>query len=569
LRKRLPVLLFLLLFTAVLGAGLAASAAPRRTATVNVDILNVRSGPGLQHSRINQVTRTQTLEVLAERTGWLQVRLSNGQSGWIATQHVTVRENPAAARPHGTSAIVNAGVLNVRSGPGTTFDILTRALRGALLPLLSRQGDWLQVRLPDGRNGWVATQHTTIRQAAQQAPATPAPAVQEPAAVPVTQLPAAGLPASSDTAGAVTVSVPVLNVRGGPNASFPRTGTVSRGTRLSVLGRQGDWLQVRLPDGQSGWVFATYTGAGTAQPTPAASPAGQAPQQPAPSGSGLPVPTERLVSVAVDSSTVWSGPGFDTRQISTLPQGTSLTVVSEQSDWLQVRLPGGDLGWIASWLVTAAAPQPQTALPQPELTPQQPASQQPTVNSPLAGRIIVIDPGHGINPAHGNSSGAVGVTGLVEDEVVLDVSLQAAELLRQAGATVVLTRDLTTVALRQRVTIAEQARAHVFVSVHANAHLNRAVSGTETFYFQGKPNDAENYWLAAHLQNELVRALGLPDLGVKHGNFHVIRETTMPSALVELGFLSNQGDEALMRTAQFRADAARAIFLGLERFFQL
>jgi N-acetylmuramoyl-L-alanine amidase len=242
-------------------------------------------------------------------------------------------------------------------------------------------------------------------------------------------------------------------------------------------------------------------------------------------------------------------------------------VLSEQGEWLQVRLADGQAAWIAVWLVTAAPAVSEP--PAPPATQSPPPAPQPAPSSPLAGRIIVLDPGHGINPAHGNFSGAVGVTGLVEDPLVMDVSLQAAELLRQAGATVVLTRGDTTVALRQRVAIAEQARAHAFVSVHANAHLNRAVSGTETFYFQGKPNDTENYWLAAHLQNELVRALGLPDLGVKHGNFHVIRETTMPSVLLELGFLSNAGDEALMRTAQFRAAAARAIFLGLERFFQL
>jgi N-acetylmuramoyl-L-alanine amidase len=539
----------MLLFAVVLSAGLTASAAPQRTATVNVDTLNVRSGPGLQHSRISQVVRGNTLPVLTERSGWFQVRLASGQSGWVAAQHITVRENPSASNPEGASAIVNASALNIRSGPGTAFSRLTTAARGALLPLLSRQGNWLQVRLPDGRNGWVAAQHITIRETAQPAPtapAAPAPAVQVPNR-------------------SVTVNVPVLNVRSGPDASSARLNTVSRGTRLSVQDSQGDWLRVRLPDGQSGWVFATYTGPSTTLPAPISSPTGQTPQAPGtvPPGPSA-TPSGRLVSVAVDGSTVWSGPGFETRQISTLPQGTSLPVVNEQGDWLQVRLSNGELGWIASWLITAGTTTPTQTPP----AEPQPAEQHPAQPSPLAGRVIVLDPGHGINPAHGNFSGAVGVTGLVEDPLVLDVSLQVAELLRQAGAAVVLTRSDTTVALRQRVAIAEQAQAHVFVSVHANAHLNRAVSGTETFYFQGKPNDTENYWLAAHLQNELVRALGLPDLGVKHGNFHVIRETSMPSALVELGFLSNAGDEAQMRTAQFRAAAARAIFLALQRFFQ-
>lgn len=559
MRKRLPVLLSILLFAAVLTAGLTAFAGTLRTATVHVSILNVRSGPGLEHGRTGQVVRGAVLPVLAERSGWLQVRLSEGQTGWVAAQHVTVRENRASAPPSGTTAIVNTNVLNVRSGPGVNFSRLTTALRGGVMQVLSRQGDWLQVRLPNGQNGWIASQHTTIREAVRPVPATPAQTTPAPSPLPVTQPPAAGVPAAPG-ATAITVNVPVLNVRGGPDASFARLGTVSLGTRLSVLGQQGGWLQVRLPEGVTGWVYATYTSPSDTQPVPVATPAGNNPVSPPGTGAQPPAATERLVSVAVEGATVWSSPGFDSRQISTLPAGTSLRVTSEQGEWLQVRLPDGQAAWIAVWLVTAA--------PAPAIEPPPPAP-QPAPSSPLAGRIIVLDPGHGIDPNRGWTTGAVGVTGLVEDELVLDVSLQAAELLRQAGATVVLTRGDATVALRQRVTIAEQARAHVFVSVHANAHLNRAVSGTETFYFQGKPNDTENYWLSAHLQNELVRALGLPDLGVKHGNFHVIRETTMPSALVELGFLSNAGDEALMRTAQFRANAARAIFLGLERFFQL
>ena len=547
LQKRLPVLLSMLLFVIILNASLTVFAAAPRTAAVNVNILNVRSGPGQQHGRISQVTRGNVLPVLAELSGWLQVSLGNGQSGWVATQHVTVRNNPVASRPAAeSSAIVNVNILNVRSGAGTNFSRLTTALRGGILPLLSRQGNWLQVRLPDGQSGWVAAQHTTIRQnSGGEQNQTPNPVATTP---PAPQAPVVTIPATPATPSTVAVNVPILNVRSGPDTTFDRIATISQGTSLPVLGRQGNWLQVGLASGQSGWVFATYTGTSLSQPpatAPSASPASPA------------VPTGRAVSVAVDGSTVWSGPGFETRQISTLPQGTSLTVINEQGDWLQVRLSSGELAWVASWLVTAGAADPQ------------PTEQQQAVVSPLSGRIIVLDPGHGINPAHGNFSGAVGVTGLVEDELVLDVSLQAAELLRQAGATVVLTRAATTVALGERVAIAEQTRAHVFVSVHANAHLNRAISGTETFYFQGKPNDTENYWLAAHLQNELVRALGLRDLGVKHGNFLVIREATMPAALVELGFLSNAGDEALMRTAQFRANAARAIFLGLERFFQI
>lgn len=131
LRKRLPVLLSLLLFTVVFSTGLTASAAARRTATVNVDTLNVRSGPALHHSRISRIARGNTLTVLTERPGWLQVQLPTGFSGWVAARYVSVRESSDVSRHSGTKAIVNAGVLNVRSGAGTAFSRLTTHFAGA------------------------------------------------------------------------------------------------------------------------------------------------------------------------------------------------------------------------------------------------------------------------------------------------------------------------------------------------------------------------------------------------------------------------------------------------------
>ena len=591
LRKRLPILLSLLLFAVVFSTGLTASAAVRRTATVNVDKLNVRSGPTLQHSRISLLQRGNVLPVLTEHPGWLQVRLTTGLSGWVAAQYVSVSEKSNLGMTSGTKAIVNTGVLNVRSGAGTTFSRLTTVSRGSLLQVLSRQGDWLQVKLPDGRNGWVAAQHMTIREGAQltqAVPVTPEPVTRKTdSSAEENLLRVTSSPAASGSVNTVTVNVPILavvppantterlvyvavddsTVWSGPGFETRLVSTLSLGTSLTVVDRQGDWLQVRLSGGEIVWI-ASWLVATTEikfqTPTAEALPPKQLTQQPKPELTGtIANTTERLVYVAVDGSTVWSGPGFEKRQISTLSLGTSLTVVDRQGDWLQVRLSGGEIVWIASWLVASDLVKP--------LTPATNtlAVEQPVKSSPLSGRIVVLDPGHGIDPNRGWATGAVGITGLVEDGLVLDVSLQAAELLRQAGAVVVLTRGDTTVSLRQRVAIAEQALAHVFVSVHANAYFSQNVSGTETFYFRGKPNDAESRWLATCLQAEMLQAFGLPDRGVKHGNFHVIRETTMPAALIEFGFLSNARDEALMRTPQFRSAAASAIFFGLKRFFQL
>lgn len=174
---------------------------------------------------------------------------------------------------------------------------------------------------------------------------------------------------------------------------------------------------------------------------------------------------------------------------------------------------------------------------------------------------VVIDPGHG-----GPDPGAVGIGGLRETDVVLDISLQVAQLLQSKGVQVVLTRTSEIdVDLPPRVSLANSSGAHAFVSIHANA-LSMArpdVNGIETFFFQG----GESRALAEALQQEMVRvSAGSPDRGVKTGRFFVIRRTVMPAALVETGFLTGDLDAPQLADAGHRQRLAQAISRGILRY---
>jgi N-acetylmuramoyl-L-alanine amidase len=197
-----------------------------------------------------------------------------------------------------------------------------------------------------------------------------------------------------------------------------------------------------------------------------------------------------------------------------------------------------------------------------------PTTRFPTSGAPLSadglptvprGRYrVVIDPGHG-----GPDPGAVGIGGLRETDVVLDVSLQAARLLQQRGVLVTLTRtseiDLD---LPPRVSIANRSGASAFVSVHANA-LSMArpdVNGVETFFFSGGPSRS----LASALQNRMMAVSpGTPNRGVKQGRFFVIRRTTMPAALVEMGFVTGAIDAPRLANPDFRRRMALALAAGI------
>ncbi len=177
---------------------------------------------------------------------------------------------------------------------------------------------------------------------------------------------------------------------------------------------------------------------------------------------------------------------------------------------------------------------------------------------------VVIDPGHG-----GSDPGAVGINGLRETDIVLDVSKKVSELLTKKGVTTILTRNHEkTLDLQPRVTKANNSKADVFVSIHANATRGkrRDVNGLETYYYSGY----KGYSLAKNIHKEILSAsLQSPDRGVRRSRFYVIRKTSMPAALVEIGFVTGMYDAALLRQKGYRDKMSFAIAKGILNFLKV
>lgn len=187
--------------------------------------------------------------------------------------------------------------------------------------------------------------------------------------------------------------------------------------------------------------------------------------------------------------------------------------------------------------------------------------------SQLAGRTVVVDPGHG-----GRDPGAIGPGGTQEKDVNLAIALEVARLLEQAGARVILTRDRdVSVELATRSRMANALRADVFVSIHADAiGPGRTASGTGTFYHPGPgeaPGNGTNALFGQAVHRELVRAAGLPDRGLRQRAFHVLIHTEMPAVLVEVAFIDNPAEERLLTDPEFQRRAALGIAQGVVRYF--
>ncbi len=172
---------------------------------------------------------------------------------------------------------------------------------------------------------------------------------------------------------------------------------------------------------------------------------------------------------------------------------------------------------------------------------------------------IFIDPGHG-----GNNPGAVGVNGVVEAEVNLDVALRLGRLLQQAGYTVNFSRTGDeTVSLAQRANMANEWNADYFVSIHCNSNVNPVYTGCETFYYR-EGTTSQNF--AITVNNALAEETGLYNIGTFQANFAVLRLTNMPAILVELALLSNPQDAQKLATASFRQLCAQGIANGIFEF---
>jgi N-acetylmuramoyl-L-alanine amidase len=219
-------------------------------------------------------------------------------------------------------------------------------------------------------------------------------------------------------------------------------------------------------------------------------------------------------------------------------------------------------------------------------------------------RTMVLDAGHG-----GHDPGATGPSGLMEKELVLDVTRRVAKLVAdQLGIKVLLSRDGDHfVTLRDRTSYANRAEADVFVSIHANAHREAASEGVETYFLSSEATDnasrqvaalensvvqlekptaggranvvktilwdlaqsefqEESSRLAEIVQDSMTKSLRIPSRGVKQAGFYVLGGAAMPAILIEIGFVTNPKEERKLRESRYRDEIARAIAAGLAEY---
>ena len=245
-------------------------------------------------------------------------------------------------------------------------------------------------------------------------------------------------------------------------------------------------------------------------------------------------------------------------------------------------------------------------LVQPASSPQPTRDGQSTLTRALGLKIgrIVIDAGHG-----GHDTGTIGPTGLMEKDLCLDVALRLGKIIQQRlpGADVVFTRsDDTFIPLEERTHIANEAKADMFISIHANSSQDSGARGIETYYLNLKGSDEamevaarenatseegihelqdlvkqiartekidESKEFAEDVQDSLAKRIQktakvVKNRGVRKAPFVVLIGADMPSILTEISFLSNPADEKLLKQPEHRQRVAEGIFQGIAGYLQ-
>lgn len=171
-------------------------------------------------------------------------------------------------------------------------------------------------------------------------------------------------------------------------------------------------------------------------------------------------------------------------------------------------------------------------------------------------RTVIIDAGHG-----GHDKG--GQWGRVyEKHLALDTSVRLESHLKKIGFNTVMTRRSDYfVSLPGRMTVANKYRNAIFVSIHYNYTWKQHVSGIETFY-----HSQQSHELAKDVHRGVMSRVKVVDRGVKYARYYVIRNSSIPSVLVEGGFVSNSNERSRMKTAWFRDAIARGIADGIQNF---
>ena len=389
--------------------------------------------------------------------------------------------------------------LNLRSGPGTNYDIVGKVYGGTYLEVVGESGNWYKIKTANGADAYVSKDYVSLySNNSASNPGTSKPDVDDP----TVNDPDDATVAKGDKSGTIQVSSRDTNTQGQASITFA-LGTGS----AKVVSNDGTKLVLQIDGAQV--------------------------------DSGVWTPAENMAPFN----------GFKVQNDSSNTVRMTMSVTS--GGYFRLNVDGSNL------TITAVAKHKNGV-------------------KGLAGKVIVVSAGHGVYSGGTIDRGASSPhNGLDEVDFNTPVALKLRDKLEAAGATVIMIREdegPINMSLYERSVVANNNNADAFIELHGDSAPNQSAYGIGTWLYTGNlrmtasaQEDMRNEF-GSTINSALASATGQPAY-IKYANFSVTRETQVPCALIECGFLSNAEDAARLATDSYQELLAQGIFNGLNNYF--
>ena len=328
----------LLLSALLLASALPLAAHAEEVSAKTTEYVNFRSGPGTNYSSQGIIASGTTITVTdTSNSEWYAVRLSNGSTGYIYAEYISMSTSGSTSNGEERSAKTTEYV-NFRSGPGTNYSSKGVISLGTTVTVTdTSNAQWYAVRLSNGSTGYIFAEYISFT-GSNTPSATAAP----------TQAPSNGSEQTAKT-------TEYVNFRSGPGTNYSSKGVIALGITVTVTDTSNsEWYAVRLSNGSTGYIFAQYLKLNSSSSATAT---------PAPSGSEQTAKTTEYVNFR-------SGPGTNYSSKGVIALGTTVTVTdTSNSEWYAVRLSNGSTGYIFAQYLKLNSSSSATATPAPTQAP--------------------------------------------------------------------------------------------------------------------------------------------------------------------------------------------------------
>lgn len=305
--------------------------------------LNVRSTDSISGSIIAKISNNTKVQVInVKDNGWTNIKLANGQTGWVSSTYLkkTINNNASSSsgETSGSSsesavsvsgqAKVTASSLNIRKGPGTNYAVIKSVAKNTMVSLQKKSGSWYSIKLSDGTTGWASSQYLSLSSGTGSSSGTDSNST--------------NTGSSTSVSGKLKVTASTgLNVRKGPGTNYSVVSSVAGGSIVDAVEKSGSWYKIKLSNGTIGWVSGQYV---TSYSGESSSSGGNSSST---SVSG------RLKVNTTSGLNVRKGPGTEYAVVASLSGGSVVESLEKSGSWYKVKLLNGTTGWVSGQYVSS------------------------------------------------------------------------------------------------------------------------------------------------------------------------------------------------------------------------